>query len=175
LTLGFVKLGVPKGYTWRVVEDAPDDYRGGYDPPERVRRLPSWLSAEVARKARLLVDGSLAHDGAHRQHFTVLTSLAEQGPASQAELGRRLSIDPKDLHLLLAELEQGELIARARDERDRRRNVVTITRAGRSALVRLDKRIEAAQAALLAPLTTNECRELSRLLQKLLDPRSPRS
>jgi DNA-binding MarR family transcriptional regulator len=66
-------------------------------------------------------------------------------------------------------------VARARDELDRRRNVVTITRDGRSALARLDKRIDAAQAALLAPLTTNERRDLSQLLQKLLEPRSRRS
>jgi hypothetical protein len=35
----------------------------------------------------------------------VLTSLSEPGPASQAELGWRLSIDRSDLHALLAELE----------------------------------------------------------------------
>jgi MarR family transcriptional regulator, lower aerobic nicotinate degradation pathway regulator len=101
----------------------------------------------------------------------VLTSLSEQGPASQAELGRRLWIDRSDLHALLAELEQDGLVARNRDERDRRRNVVTLTRAGRSALARLDRRIDAAQDALLEPLTPEERRELSRRLQKLLDVR----
>jgi len=101
----------------------------------------------------------------------VLTSLSEQGPASQAELGRRLWIDRSDLHALLAELEQDGLVARIRDERDRRRNVVTLTRAGRSALARLDRRIDAAQDALLEPLTPEKRRELSRLLQKLLDVR----
>src|SRR5215472_15416275 len=97
------------------VDDVIDDEHAGYDPPERLRRLPTWLSAEVARKGRRLVNASLAEDGTHRQHFTVLTSLAEQGPASQAELGRRLAIDRSDLHALLAELEADGLVARTRD------------------------------------------------------------
>jgi DNA-binding MarR family transcriptional regulator len=153
------------------MEDPLDTEHAGYDPPERLRGLPSWLTAEVARRARQLVNASLAHDGARRQHFTVLTSLSEQGPASQAELGRRLSIDRSDLHALLAELERGGLVARARDQQDRRRNVVTLTRAGKSALAALDKRVDAAQEALLEPLSSGERRELLRLLQKLLQSR----
>lgn len=153
------------------MEDLTDDQHVGYDPPERLRQLPSWLTAEVARRGRRLVNASLAQDGARRQHFTVLASLSEQGPASQAELGRRLSIDRSDLHALLAELESDGLVARVRDERDRRRNVVTLTKAGRGTLARLGKRIDAAQDALLEPLSTGERRELSRLLQKLLESR----
>jgi DNA-binding MarR family transcriptional regulator len=150
------------------VDELTDEDRLDYDPPERLRGLPSWLSAEMARRGRLLVNAALAEDGARRQHFTVLTSLAEQGPASQAELGRRLSIDQSDLHALLAELEGDGLVARARDERDRRRNVVTLTRTGKAALRRLDRRIDAAQDALLEPLSSRERDELRRLLQKLL-------
>jgi MarR family transcriptional regulator, lower aerobic nicotinate degradation pathway regulator len=151
------------------VEQPTDDEHAGYDPPERLRQLPSWLTAEVARRARRLVNESLAKDGRRRQHFTVLASLSEQGPASQADLGRRLSIDRSDLHALLAELESDGFVARVRDERDRRRNVVTLTPAGRGALARLGKRIDAAQDALLEPLSAAERRELSRLLQKVLE------
>jgi MarR family transcriptional regulator, lower aerobic nicotinate degradation pathway regulator len=150
------------------MEDLTDEHHGGYDPPERLRELPTWLTAEVARTGRRLVEASLARAGARRPHFTVLTSLLGQGPASQAELGRRLSIDRSDLHALLADLERDGLVARVRDERDRRRNIVTLTRAGRGAQARLDQRIQAAQDALLAPLTAAERRELIRLLRKVL-------
>lgn len=150
------------------MQDRIDDQHTGYDPPERLRQLPTWLTAEAARKGRRLVDTSLAQDGARRQHFTVLTSLSEQGPTSQAELGRRLSIDRSDLHALLGELERDGIVTRVRDELDRRRNVVMLTRAGRSVLAQLDMRIDAAQDALLEPLSAGERRELSRLLQKLL-------
>jgi DNA-binding MarR family transcriptional regulator len=150
------------------MQDRIDDQHTGYDPPERLRRLPTWLTAEAARRGRRLVDTSLAQDGARRQHFTVLTSLSEQGPTSQAELGRRLSIDRSDLHALLGELERDGIVTRVRDEQDRRRNVVMLTRAGQSVLAQLDMRIDAAQDALLEPLSAGERRELSRLLQKLL-------
>ena len=154
-----------------LVDDLSGDEHGAYDPPERLRQLPSWLTAQVARRGSQLVNASLEQDRARRQHFTVLTSLSEQGPASQAELGRRLWIDRSDLHALLAELESDGLVARVRDEQDRRRNVVTLTRAGSRALSRLDKRIDDAQEALLEPLSADERRELSRLLRKLLDSR----
>jgi DNA-binding MarR family transcriptional regulator len=49
-----------------------------------------------------------------------------------------------------------------------RRSVVTLTSAGTGALKRLDKRIEAAQAALLAPLSTSDRRELCRRLEQLV-------
>jgi DNA-binding MarR family transcriptional regulator len=111
----------------------------------------------------------LAQEGVRRQHFSVLSSLAEQGPASQAALGRRLWIDRSDLHALLGELEDGGLIARVRDEQDRRRNVVKLTPRGRAALKRLERRIDAAQKDLLKPLSATERRDLVRLLERLLD------
>jgi DNA-binding MarR family transcriptional regulator len=139
-----------------------------YDPPTRLRRLPSWLAAQTARRAHRLVEDALAQDGARRQHFVVLTSLAEQGAASQAALGRRLWIDRSDLHAILNDLEQRGWVARVRDQQDRRRNVVALTRAGRTALARLDKRVDAAQDALLAPLPAADRRELRRLLERLI-------
>jgi MarR family transcriptional regulator, lower aerobic nicotinate degradation pathway regulator len=140
-----------------------------YDPPRRLRQLPSWLSSAVARKAQRLVSEALAQEGARRQHFTVLTSLAEQGPASQATLGRRLWIDRSDLHAILNELERDGLVRRVRDEHDRRRNVVALTQRGTAALKRLDKRVDAAQKALLEPLSPTDRRELHRLLGQLID------
>jgi DNA-binding MarR family transcriptional regulator len=142
--------------------------RAEYDPPQRVRRLPSWLTSEVSRKAHRLVAESLAAVGARRPHFTLLTSLAEQGAASQADIGRRLAIDRSDLHALINELERDGLVTRVRDEHDRRRNVIALTSAGRAALKRLDRRIDDAQDTLLAPLSVRERRELVRLLARLL-------
>lgn len=146
-----------------------ENERPQYDPPRRLRRLPSWLSGQVALKAQRLVGEALAHEGVRRQHFTVLTSLSEQGPASQAELGRRLWIDRSDLHALLNELEGDGLVERIRDAEDRRRNVVALTRRGAAALKRLDKRVDAAQNALLGPLSATERRQLRGLLERLVD------
>jgi len=145
------------------------DPRPEYDPPRRLQQLPSWLSGQVARKAERLVNAALAQEGVRRPHFTVLTSLTEQGPASQATLGRRLWIDRSDLHAILNELERDDLITRVPDEQDRRRNVVALTPRGTAALKRLDKRVDAAQQALLSPLSAADGQELRRLLAQLVD------
>ncbi|MGZ4165820.1 MAG: MarR family winged helix-turn-helix transcriptional regulator [Solirubrobacteraceae bacterium] len=144
------------------------DEHAEYDPPSRLQHLPSWLAAQTARRAQRLVEEALAQEAVRRQHFVVLTSLAEQGAASQAALGRRLWIDRSDLHAILNDLEQRGFVERVRDERDRRRNVVELTRAGRAALARLDTRVDAAQDGLLAPLSVSERRELVSLLERLV-------
>jgi DNA-binding MarR family transcriptional regulator len=147
------------------------DGHSEYDPPERMRRLPSWLASQLARRGAALVGESLAQEGVGRQHFAVMSSLAEQGPASQAALGRRLWIDRSDLHALMTDLERDGLIIRVRDPEDRRRNIVTLTAAGKSLLKRLDRRVDAAQIALLEPLSAAERRELVRLLDRVVsDP-----
>jgi DNA-binding MarR family transcriptional regulator len=151
---------------------AADDARPDYDPPERLRRLPSWMASQLARRGESLVNEALGQEGVRRQHFAVLASLAEQGSASQAALGRRLWIDRSDLHGLLGELERDGLVARVRDPEDRRRNVVALTPAGKTVLKRLDKRIDAAQRALLEPLSAGERREVIRLLERVVSRRS---
>jgi DNA-binding MarR family transcriptional regulator len=154
--------------------DAAADY-SAYDPPSRVRQLPSWLTGQVAAAAARLIADALASAGLRRQHFIVLSALAERGAVSQAALGRRLSIDRSDMHALLDELERDGLVARVRDEQDQRRIVIDLTSAGARALRRLNKRVDAAQEALVAPLSAADRRQLQRLLTRLVDYHSTRN
>lgn len=143
-----------------------------YDPPDRIRRLQSWLIGQLAGTAAALVAEGLAAEGLRRQHFTVLSALAERGAASQAALGRRLLIDRSDMHALLGELERDGLVTRVRDPHDRRRLLVDLTPGGARALKRLDRRIEAAQDALVEPLSPADRAELNRLLTTLVEHHS---
>jgi MarR family transcriptional regulator, lower aerobic nicotinate degradation pathway regulator len=151
-----------------------EDELAEYDPPERIKRLPSWLAGQLAARGAGLVAAALAPEGLRRPHFTVMTALADRGASSQAALGRRLLIDRSDMHALLAELEQAGLVERVRDPADRRRMLVDLTPAGTRTLKRLDKRIDAAQDNLLAPLPAADRRELDRLLARLVEHHSPR-
>ena len=144
-----------------------------YDPPERITRLPSWLTSRLAAMGSRLVSEALAADGLRRAHYVVLGALAERGAASQAALGRRLLIDRSEMHALLGDLEQRGYVARVRDRNDRRRMLVDLTPAGARALKRLDKQIEAVQDALLAPLSATDRREFERLLARLVEPDRP--
>jgi len=136
-------------------------------PSRRLWVLPSWLLNQVASRANRLVADSFGRPGV-RMHYAVLAGLAEFGPISQAELSRRLGVDRSDLVAALNELEREEFVLRAPDDRDRRRNVLRITSAGQAELHSLDARVQAAAAALLAPLAPGEREQLVSLLQRVL-------
>src|SRR5262245_49860795 len=136
---------------------------------QRLSRLPSRLVGQASLHADRLVAAALAEEGMRRHHYAVLAALADHGPASQADLGRRLWIDRKDLHAVVADLEAAGLISRVRDDADRRRNVVAVTPAAAATLERLDRRVAAAQEEFLAPLDAAERDELLRLLARLTE------
>jgi DNA-binding MarR family transcriptional regulator len=143
--------------------------RVDFRAPERLRTLPSWLVGQVAHAADRLVAEALAEHGLRRHHYRVLVALAEDGEATQADLGRRLWLDRSDLHGVLAELDDAGLTTRVRDERDRRRNLVALTPAGERALAAADADVQRAQAALLDPLTDAERRALEAALTRLVE------
>ncbi|UWE10697.1 MarR family winged helix-turn-helix transcriptional regulator [Actinacidiphila bryophytorum] len=141
--------------------------------PARLRAIPSRLIAGVAVVADRLVGERLAAEGARKWHFAVLVALAESGPASQAELSRRTGIYRSDMVAVLNELADAGCVRREADAADRRRNVVTLTAAGRRRMERLDALVADAQREILAPLTPAEQHELTRLLTLLTDHHRP--
>ncbi|MFE9604432.1 MarR family winged helix-turn-helix transcriptional regulator [Streptomyces hokutonensis] len=108
-----------------------------------------------------------------RADFAVLAALEEFGALSQAEIGRRLGVDRNDVSGILNRLEDGRRVHRQADPANRRRNVVTVTAAGRLHLEELQQHADAVQAELLAGLDTEERRQLHSLLAKLLDSHKP--
>lgn len=137
-------------------------------PPARLWRLPSWLLTHVTGRSYRLVIEHLGSTN-ERSDYAVLAGLDEFGPVSQATLGRRLGLDRSDVVAFLNRLEGDGLVSRRPDRRDPRRNAVRITRAGSRVLRRLDGQVDAAQAALLEPLSATERRRLVGLLQRLIE------
>jgi MarR family transcriptional regulator, lower aerobic nicotinate degradation pathway regulator len=139
--------------------------------PERLRSMPTWLLSQAALLGQRIGADALAAVGAHRSHYAVLAALDEYGPASQAALGRRCGIDPSDMVALTAVLTADGLVERRPDEADRRRNLVTITAAGRRRLDALGEAAAGAQDELLAPLSTAERTRLTGMLTRIVDHR----
>lgn len=137
--------------------------------PARVRAKPSWLLNQAAIAANRLVAGGLAGVEGRRPHYVLLAALDDDGPASQAELSRRTTIDRSDMVAAVNELAERGLVARSADPSDRRRNVVSLTPAGRRHLRKLDRILDRAQNDLLAPLSAAERRELVDLLTRVVD------
>lgn len=137
--------------------------------PDRLTALPSWLLGQLSVVARREVADVLAAHELHRSQYALLASLQQFGATSQAQLGERSGLDRSDVVRWVDELAERGFAARERDPADRRRNVVTITAAGRRLLARLDAELQGAQDRLLAPLSAREREQLVRLLRRALD------
>jgi DNA-binding MarR family transcriptional regulator len=139
--------------------------------PDRLRRLPSWLLGQLTVEARRVVGEVLGGHGLHRSQYALLAALEQFGPQSQAQLSERSGLDRSDVVRWVDELAARRLLVRRRDPDDRRRNVVSISAAGRRLLDKLDAEIGAAQDRLLGALSARERKQLVTLLSRAL--RSP--
>jgi DNA-binding MarR family transcriptional regulator len=137
--------------------------------PARLRSQASWLINQVALPANRLVGEGLAGAGLRRHHYALLATLDEVGPASQADLSRRTTIDRSDMVATVNELVDLGYVERAPDPTDRRRNVVSLTSTGRRRLRQLDDLLADVQSQLLAPLSPTERTQLTVLLTRLAD------
>ncbi|MFI7635869.1 MarR family winged helix-turn-helix transcriptional regulator [Nonomuraea sp. NPDC049400] len=138
-------------------------------PPARLCATPSWLITQTATHAARLVSEAFGTVGGRRYHYALLAALEEFGPASQAELGRRCSIDRSYVVEAVNELTDKGFAVRAPDPADRRRNIITITPAGERELERIAATLDVAQDKLLAPLSSGERKQLTQLMARVLD------
>ncbi|MEV6953383.1 MarR family transcriptional regulator [Streptomyces sp. NPDC051183] len=141
----------------------------GQAVPARLRELPSRLLGQASTHAQRLVTEGLNGADARKWHYAALVALEEFGPASQAELSGRTGIHRSDLVAVINELAERELVERAPDPGDRRRNVITLTPPGRRRLRKLEQLLAAAQEELLSPLSASEREQLVRLLGRLVE------
>jgi DNA-binding MarR family transcriptional regulator len=139
--------------------------------PARVRALPSWAINQTAIAANRLTDRALADTGSHRYHFAMLAALDEFGPSSQADLGRCTAIDRSDVAAAVNAMVERGFVQRSRDPADGRRNIVTLTAAGKDHLERLSARLADAQVELLRALSATEAKAIIRLLSRIVDNR----
>lgn len=140
--------------------------------PERLRQTPSWLITQSATIAHRLVGEALGAVGAKRYHYALLSALEQFGPTSQAELGRRCSIDRSDVVATVNELVEQKYVERAQDPGNRRQNIITLTRNGSCRLNDLDRVLADTQNQLLDGLSETQRNNLVEALGSLLDHQS---
>ena len=137
--------------------------------PTLLSQKPTWLISQISTHAHRLLTDRLATAGARGYHFRLLAALEEFGPASQARLGGRAGVDRSDVVAALNDLAARGMVERTPDPADRRRNIVTITPAGRAHLRQLDQLLAGVQDEFLAPLSPAERGQLVRLLTRILE------
>lgn len=97
-----------------------------------------------------------------------LSYLGDHDGAPQQELVDALCMDAKNVVLLLNELEDCGHLVRRRDPEDRRRHRVHITEAGRQALDRARRALDAVENEVLQALDAEERAALLKLLVRAL-------
>ncbi len=143
------------------------------EAPTRLRCKPSWLINRASARAHRLIAETMAAAGGHAYHFAILAALDEFGPDSQVQIGQRCGIDQSDMNTMLNELVERGHVARTPDPADRRRNLVTLTAAGRRRLEDLDTRLTGVQRDILDALSDTERDTLTGLLTRILGSPSP--
>lgn len=101
--------------------------------------------------------------------FGVLSLLESNPGIDQRTLGSLLQLDRSTIADLVTRLEGRGYLERVRDSTDRRRNVMTITAAGRAAVTELQPRVELVNEIMVGHLAKADQAELNRLLALLLN------
>ncbi|MFH9985117.1 MarR family winged helix-turn-helix transcriptional regulator [Streptomyces luteogriseus] len=136
-------------------------------PLPAIRSLPSWLLGRAAARGRALVAEALAGEDMRMWHHVVLSAVRDLAPVAQADLGRGIRLDPKDLVGVLNDLQAAGLVVREPDPKDRRKNAVSLTEPGARLLKRCEKAARAANDELLAPLPAAEREQFMEMLLRI--------
>ncbi len=127
-------------------------------------------TARVARVSRLLrkgFDDALQAFGLTAPQVGLLNRLTEEDGLVQAELGRRMLIEPATLTGALQRLEQAGWVRRACDPENRRLQRVWLTEQATAALPAIHEIQEQHRARALAGLSAAELASLEALLARV--------
>jgi DNA-binding MarR family transcriptional regulator len=141
--------------------------------PEALRARPSFVLARLGGLARQECAERLAAAGLSQHQHAILCCLDEYGPTCQKDIALRLGIDTGDIVAFIDGLQAKKLIQRQRDDRDRRRQVVSITAGGKRTLLEVERMLDAAEPGILAPLTEAERAELHQWAVRVLARQAP--
>jgi MarR family transcriptional regulator, lower aerobic nicotinate degradation pathway regulator len=139
--------------------------------PAALRKRPSFALARLGILARQQCAEHLAGAGLSQHQHAILCCLDEFGQACQRDVAARLGIDSGDIVAFFDGLQKRGLVLRERDQRDRRRQVVSLTAAGRQLLREIEGKLDAAGPGVLAVLSEAERAEFCRLAVRMLAAR----
>lgn len=150
-----------------------EEHGGPLPLPDELLAKSGFLMVRLGMAFKVRAIQELEAAGFSQYHYSVLAVLGEQPRKTQASVADALGVDPSQLVGILDALEERGLIARQRDQDDRRRHVVTLTAAGRRQLVRLRVTFERLEDELLSPLDVGSRNTLHTLLLRLAGYHDP--
>jgi DNA-binding MarR family transcriptional regulator len=142
-------------------------------PAELVAR-PGFLLGRLGTTMKAEAMEAFEREGFNAYHYSILALLDEGARTTQAGIADALGMDASMLVSLLDGLEERGLVERKRDPKDRRRQMVTMTAAGRRQLAAFRKLVLRVEDEFLAALSAEERQELHELLLRVAEHRDAR-
>jgi MarR family transcriptional regulator, transcriptional regulator for hemolysin len=128
--------------------------------------LGYWLTITTQAWHRVLTD-RLAPDGITYRQMHVIGWLKHDGELSQAELARKMMIEPPTLVRILDRMEAADLLRRIDDPVDRRRRNLRLTARAEPIWERITECARELRTTAATGLSPAEVDQLMRLLQKV--------
>ena len=136
--------------------------------PEALAAHVGYLGVVLGQRSQAAFEEAIEALSLKPIHYDYLATLAELGAMSQRDLARVLEVDAARIVSLTDTLEERELVTRTVDPSDRRRNLLALTKAGRTLFTRAQRIASRVEDDLLSPLNVDERASLRRLLRKTL-------
>jgi DNA-binding MarR family transcriptional regulator len=136
--------------------------------PEMTAGL-AFLLSQVGAHSSSRFGERLEPLGLKPAHAGILRVIAGNDGLSQQALGERLGLFPSRLVIVLDELEERKLVERRDSPADRRSYALYLTRAGLSALERIEQISQEHQDAICAALNDLERAQLEDYLRRIAD------
>jgi DNA-binding MarR family transcriptional regulator len=136
--------------------------------PPVLADLLGYLLGQAHLAHRRVAEGELRSLGLRAKEFGALSVLVSEGEMSQRRLGAAMRIDRTTMVAVTDGLEVKGFVERKRDPEDRRAYALQATARGRRVLGRATAAAERAEAQFLRRISTEERRQLKRLLRELI-------
>ena len=144
----------------------PTHYRGKTDEVLALNTFIKLARSLNAVQAQIIPP--LQKDyGITESQFAVLEALHHLGPLSQGQLCQKILRSGSNVTTVVDNLERDRLVTRARDEADRRVQIVQLTGRGRALVTTVLPVHVSRITELMSTLTKDEQRELGRICRKL--------
>ncbi len=117
-----------------------------------LQEQPGFLIRRLDSRAASVYEKFTGQSELTPRQFGVLLTLFQSGPLAQTELGNRLHLDRNTLGEMLQRMAEKKIVERRPHAHDRRAVEITLTHAGKSALLGTVQQALKAQEQLLAPL-----------------------
>ena len=136
--------------------------------PADLLSSPSFQLERLRRRTRDFVETALAEEGFNLREFWVLACLVDGDAASQATLVEILGVDRSDMVRLVDSLEKRSLAKRVKDPKDRRRQIISVTKKGTKTHKDLTELVANAEDDALDVSTNKQLKHLRKLAKAII-------